>query len=76
MAVNVPRLYPVPYDWQEPAQVTIPNNMMQNLITWYTTRALEVTPGVVANPGAGILDQGERMRLDWFHLPDEPFLAL
>ena len=31
---------------------------------------------MAADPGAGIPSQGERMSLDWFHLLDEPYLAL
>ena len=76
MAVNIPRLYPVPYNWVEPPHVTIPHNVMLDLVTWFTTRVLQITPGVPADPDAGILAQGERMSLDWFHLLEEPYLAL
>ena len=49
---------------------------MLDLVTWFTTRVLQITTGVPADPDAGILAQGERMSLDWFHLLDEPYLAL
>ena len=76
MAINIPRLYPVPYTWVEPPHVTIPHEVMLDLVRWFTTRVLQITPGVAAVAVAGVLSQGERMNLDWFHLQEEPYLAL
>ena len=71
MVVNIPRLYPVPYTWVEPPHVTIPHEVMLDLVRWFMTRVLRITPGVAADAKARVLAQGERMNLDWFHLQEE-----
>ena len=76
MALNAPRLYPVPYTWTEPPHITIPHEVMLDLIRWFTTRVLMITPAVPADAVAGVIAQGERMVLDWFNLQEEPYLAL
>ena len=64
MALNAPRLYPQPYTYTDPPHITIPHEVMLDLIRWFTTRALMIQPAVPADAVAGIIAQGERMVLD------------
>ena len=74
MALNE-QLYPQPYIYEAP-YITIPHEVMLDLIQWFTTRALMIQPAIPAYAVAGIIAQEERMVLDWFNLQDEPYLAL
>ena len=70
------RLYPQPYLYADPPYITIPHEVMLDLIQWFTTRALMIQPAIPADAVAGIIAQDERMALDWFNLQDEPYQAL
>ena len=76
MALNAPRLYPQPCIYTIPPYITIPHEVMLDLIQWFTTRALMIQPAIPVDAVAGIIAQDERMVLDWFNLLVEPYLAL
>ena len=69
-------LYPQPHLYADSPHITIPHEIMLDLIQWFTTRALVIQPIIPADAGAGILAHDERMALDWFNLQDKPYQAL
>ena len=69
-------LYPQPHLYADSPHITIPHEIMLDLIQWFTTRALVIQPAIPADAVTGILAQDERMAVDWFNLQDEPYQAL